>query len=99
MPPKPADPLSPEELARREADNQRMKEDARHPIPDLTQRPWIQSQPRNPKTTMEVNMFLCETNEAADGLCIRACAYTPDDNARAAQHAQYMLMIDVTHPH
>ena len=48
---------------------------------------------------MEVNMFLRETNEAADGLCIRACAYTTPDDARAALHAQYMLMIDVTHPH
>ena len=66
---------------------------------DLMQQPWTQSQPRNQQTTMEVNMFLCEANGAADGMCICTFAYTTPDNAQAAQHAQYMLMIDVTHPH
>ena len=84
MPPKPADlplPPTPEEIAKKEADAQHMKEDSRHPVPDLMQWPWTQSQPHNQKTTMEVNMFLHETNEAADRLCIRACTYTTPDDA------------------
>ena len=85
--------------AQKEADSQRMREDAKHTVDDLTSRPWTQSQPRNPKTTMEINMFLREIAAANDGLCIRATAYIADDNARALQHAQYMLITDVTHPH
>jgi len=95
MPPKEAPPPSPETLA----NELRMKEDARHTVNDLTQRAWTQSHPRDQKLTMEVNMFLREVNEASDGLCIRACAYTADDNARAELHRKYMLMTDVTHPH
>ena len=91
----PPPPRSAEDLA----NELRMKEDARHPVHDFTQRPWTQSQPRDQKLTMEVNMFLRESHEAADRLCIRTCAYTMPDDARAALHAQYMLMIHVTHPH
>ena len=84
MAPKLADappPPTPEELAQREADSQRMREDAKHPVDDLTGRPWTQSQPRNPKTTMEINMFLREIAAATDGLCIRATVYIADNDA------------------
>ena len=95
MPQKAEDPA---DVAKKAATKQRIKEDSRHPVPDLTPRPWKQSQPRDQKTTMEVNMLLREVQEAADGLCIRACAFTEPDDARAALHTQYMQMIDVTHP-
>ena len=47
---------------------------------------------------MEVAMFLREAHEAADALCIRACATIASDNERSAQHKVHMLMVDVTHP-
>ena len=74
-------PPTAKQIAEKDANVQHMKEDLRHPVPDLMQQPWTQSPPCNQKMTMEVNMFLCETSKAADGLCICACMYTTPNDA------------------
>ena len=91
-------PEDPAAVARRMAIEQRVCEEARYPVTELTARPWTQGQPRNQRTNMQVAMFLREVREAADGLCIRTCATIADDDKRSATHKVYMLIIDVTHP-